>query len=75
MISGVLMGSWLQFPTTFGPGCVRRVVKTSPDVFDLSLGDIVAVDPQMGSRQIGGGYDEIRIGLTSTSGPLGKRRQ
>lgn len=64
-----------QLPTTFGPGGVGRVVSTSPDVFDLSPGDLVLVDPQMGSRQIGGNYDEILLGLTSTSGPMGQRIQ
>lgn len=64
-----------DFPVIFGPGCVGTVEATSADVFDYKPGDVVVVDPQMGSRQIGGGYDEILIGLTAVSGPPGKKIQ
>ncbi|KAI9034536.1 hypothetical protein DFJ74DRAFT_700914 [Hyaloraphidium curvatum] len=52
------------FPTTFGPGCVGKVRETSGDVFDLAAGQLVDVDPQIGSRQNGGTYDEVLVGLT-----------
>ncbi|TPX38377.1 hypothetical protein SmJEL517_g00197 [Synchytrium microbalum] len=75
VISGERNFSMPQLPTILGTGGIGEIAQIGEGVFDLEVGDWVLMDPQVGNVTRDTQYDNILVGWTSTSGPIGERIQ
>ncbi|AXC15200.1 Alcohol dehydrogenase, zinc-binding [Acidisarcina polymorpha] len=66
------LGYSMPLPFIPGNAGIGEVVEVADDVFDFKPGQLVFMDPYVGSRTNGGEYDDILIGLTGLSAVSGR---